>query len=323
MTLLAPLFFVAALVAGAVTVALHFIVTLQPPGRALPTARFVPDGDAAEPTTARRPQDLVLLALRVCLLLLVGAAFARPVLRPDRVPVYRIVAVDSGSMSATLVGALQTAARMRDHADSLELAIVSPFRAGTFDAATDSIRALWPGAIQLVAAAGRTDSGPTPAVVHWPSDGHAPGTVARAMPDTVGAVVAAGIAVVAPFERRWRLDSAQGRVVARWVDGEPAAVQRGCDRDIAIAVPTVGDVTLRPEYARFQAAMRAPCGGAGALAQDASALDAFRGHGRVRVAARAVHSGFTQPVPLVPWLLGAAIVIALAEVLVRRRGPTV
>ncbi|HWZ60708.1 MAG TPA: BatA domain-containing protein [Gemmatimonadaceae bacterium] len=323
MTLLAPLYLAVALAAAVGAVILHFIVTRQPPSQPLPTARFVPEGDAAVPTMARRPDDPLLLLLRVCLLLVIGAAFARPVLRPARVPVYRIVAVDSGSISAALVGALRTAAWMRDHADSLELSIVSPLTTGAFDAATDSIRTLWPGAIQLVrAAAPRTDSAPTPAVVHWPADGHAPGTVARAVPDTVGAVVAAGVAVVAPFERRWRLDRTEGRVIARWVDGEPAAVQQGCERDVAVAVPTAGDVVLRLEYLRFEHAMRAPCGGTGTLAADASAIDALRGHGPVRVAAHAVRSDAVPPVPLLPWLLGVAFLLAVAEIVVRRRGAT-
>jgi Aerotolerance regulator N-terminal len=242
-----------------------------------------------------------------------------------------------GSISAALVTALQTASKVRDRADSLELTIVSPFAKGELDAATDSIRALWPGAVRVVQVGARADSAPARVVVRWPSDGHAPGTIARTTRDTVGAVVAAGIAVVAPFERRWRLttiDSARGQVVARWVDGEPAAVERAsspgdttaaCERDVAVAIPTAGDVVLRPEYQRFVDAMRAPCGGSGgAVAGDSgrsigSDLDALRGQGPTRIAARAVAAASVVRVPLVPWLLGAALVAALGELVVRRR----
>jgi hypothetical protein len=321
MTFVSPLFFVAALVAAGVTVALHFIVVRQLPRQILPTARFAPERDASAPTMARRPADVVLLLLRVCLVLLIGAAFARPVLRPSRVPVYRIVEVDSGSISASLVAGLRAAARMRDRADSFELSIVSPFTRSAFDAATDSIRALWPGAISLVPAPPRGTPTAQPALVHWPSDGRAPGTVMRAAPDTVGALIAGDIVVVAPFERRWRLDSvpATDRVIARWVDGEPAAIAHGCERDVAVAIPTAGDIVLRPEYQRFADAMRAPCDSDGGGPAAASDVDALRGHGPARVPARALLSAVAAPVPLLPWLLGAALAVALAELLVRRR----
>ncbi|HWZ59063.1 MAG TPA: BatA domain-containing protein [Gemmatimonadaceae bacterium] len=388
MTFLAPMFFMAALAVATGAVALHFIVMRQPPSQWLPTVRFVPERDARAPTTSRKPEDLLLLLLRVLLILLVGAAFARPVWVPHRQPVYHIVAVDRsravasvrevadsarsamasgggtlvlfdssahatdvavsdslrvltrstapGSISAALVVALQTASRVRDRADSLELSIVSPFATGELDAATDSIRALWPGAVRLVRVAARVDSAPTRVLVRWPSDGHAPGTIARTVRDTVGAVVAAGIAVVAPFERRWRLtamDSVHGQVVARWVDGEPAAVERdappgdtaGCERDVAVAIPTAGDVVLRPEYQRFVDAMRAPCGrSGGAVAGDggrsaAGDIDALRGQGATRIAARMVVAASVVRLPLVPWLLAAAIGAALGELVVRRR----
>jgi len=386
------MFFMAALAVAAGAVALHFIVMRQPPSQWLPTVRFVPERDARAPTIARRPEDLLLLLLRVLLILLVGAAFARPIWIPHRAPVYRIVAVDrsravsnvreaadsarsamagggtlvlfdssahatdagvvdslrrltrsaaSGSVSAALVVALQTASRVRDCADSLELTIVSPFAIGELDAAADSIRTLWPGAVRVVRVAARADSVPGRAAVRWPADGHAPGTVARPAPDTVGAVVASGIAVVAPFERRWRLaraDSIHGVVVARWVDGEPAAVEHAtapgtdsawCERDVAVAVPTAGDVALRPEYERFVAAMRAPCGRVGALTgnrsdadsgrSNATDVEALRGQGSTRVPARAIRAAATVQVPLLPWLLGAALVAALVELGVRRR----
>jgi hypothetical protein len=389
MTLLAPMLFVAALAAAAGAVALHFIVMRQPPSEWLPTVRFVPVGDARAPTPSRRPEDLLLLVLRVLLILMIGGAFARPVWHARRQRVYRIVAVDRsrsvasageaadsartvmtsdggtadggtlvlfdssaratdggvadslrgltqssapGSISAALVAALQAASRVRDRADSLELAIVSPFAPGELDAATDSIRALWPGAVRLVQVGARADADATSGSVdvRWPSDGRAPGTDARATPDTVGAVVAGDITVVAPFERRQRLalvDSMHTRVVARWVDGEPAAVERettvGCERDIAVAVPTEGDVVLRPEYQRFENAMRAPCARTNkrsdrALAATAD-LDALRGRGSSRIAARVMPAVSVMPVPLVPWLLGAAIIVALVELVVRRR----
>ncbi|HWZ57804.1 MAG TPA: BatA domain-containing protein [Gemmatimonadaceae bacterium] len=395
MTFLAPAFFAAALAVAAGAVAIHFIVMRQPPGQLLPTVRFVPMRDARAPTVARRPEDLLLLLLRVLLVLLVGAAFARPALTPRRVAVYHIVAIDrsravadaheatdsaksvlgrgegslilfdsaarptdvgtmdsaaaagptapSGSISSALLAALQTASRVRDRSDSLDLAIVSPFAATEFDAATDSLRALWPGAVRVIRVAPRSEATPVPARIQWPADGHAPGTIARERRDTVGAVVAGEVAVVAPFERAWRLTPAslaRSRVVARWVDGEPAAIERGlagegCERDVAVAVPTAGDIALRPAYQRFAEAMGAPCGradirmvgGTTGTARSASdgegpvqrELAALHGRGPALVAARALPSLESIPTPLVLWLLGAALVTVLAEAVVRRK----
>src|SRR5690606_32512822 len=177
--LLSPLFFYAALGVAAGVVVLHFIVTRQPTSSALPTVRFVPRS-TVRVVTLSRPRDLLLLLLRVLLVLLIGLAFARPILVPERRPVARIVladlsrhvaeleevrdsarallgpgdvlvpfgaearvirreAVDSlgllersaqeGRLSTALVTALRTAAELRDQADSIEIAIISPLRA--------------------------------------------------------------------------------------------------------------------------------------------------------------------------------------------------
>jgi hypothetical protein len=55
-----------------------------------------------------------------------------------------------GNLSAALIAALRAGSSLRDRADSLELVIVSPFAREEFDAATDSIRKLWPGRARLV-----------------------------------------------------------------------------------------------------------------------------------------------------------------------------
>jgi hypothetical protein len=317
-TLLAPWFAVAALGAAAITAALHFIRMRQPPREAFPTARFVPEGGVVAPRVERRPRDLLLLVLRVGTVLLIGAAFARPVVRPARVPLFRITALDTASISAALVDAMRMAARERDHADSFELTVVSTFASDRFDAATDSIRAMWPGAIALNIKPPPRDSNTL--AVHWPADGHAPGTVARRAVDTVGAVVAGGDVVVAPFERRWQFDSSAlvgARVVARWVDGQPAAIERGCERAIAVVPPS--DIALRPAYRRFSTAMHGPCGSTGPLSPDSSKLSTVRGQGPSRVPARAVAAAIDTPAPLVPWLLAAALVLVIAEMVVRRR----
>lgn len=107
MTFLAPLFLVAAGFASLVVVGLHFLVTRPPPLFAFPTARFIPRSTIIVTSVARRPQDLLLLLLRVAALMLVGAAFARPVLVPRHRDVARIVLADRGQA----VGAI---AELRD-----------------------------------------------------------------------------------------------------------------------------------------------------------------------------------------------------------------
>ncbi len=94
MSFLAPEFFFASLAVAAGVVALHFIVTRQPRAGILPTARFVPDMPASATARAARPYDLLLMLLRVLLVLAVGAGLARPVIRPTRKAVARVILVD-------------------------------------------------------------------------------------------------------------------------------------------------------------------------------------------------------------------------------------
>ena len=368
MTLLAPLFFQLALLAAAITIGLHFIVTRQPPSSELPTARFVPR-DTVQVTTISRPRDWLLLLLRVSLILLVGLAFARPVLVGERSPVARIVLADvshavadmnelrdsvrallreqdvlvtfaadarvtpaamldtmstasaRANLSGALVAARRVAAELRARADSLEIVLVSPLRADAVDAATMAVRELWPGPIRLVDVAARPDSAQAKAVyvradddddgvritlggspneagtrvvrgaitaedsawaaqgntlVHWPADSAAgpAGFTRRATPDTAGAVTVQNTALVYPLVRAWTATDSTARVAARWIDGEPAALEwslgDGCIRTVAVPVPRRGDLVLRPSFARFAHALAAPC-----------AHEADRGGGRV------------------------------------------
>ena len=293
-----------------------------------------------------------------------------------------------GQLSPALIAALRTASDMREMADSFELAIISPLVAEQADLATDSIRALWPGAVRLVpvAASGanaapavvaidaaaddplrlslsglRSNSdtaastvlivrgaldaadsawatGGPRALVHWPAT-HAtaaavPGLstpwAARVDRDTVGAVSAGGAVVVAPFERWAAYGSADAsdtpaRVVARWADGEPAAVETalgaGCVRTVTIGVPSVGDLVLHPRFARLAAALTEPCGGrTNAVVMDSVRLAALSGP---TSGGYAPSSAFAPPEtvrsPLVPWLLAAALLFGIAALLLQRR----
>ncbi|MFN0097575.1 MAG: BatA domain-containing protein [Gemmatimonadaceae bacterium] len=192
MTLLAPSVFALGVALALVVVALHFLVTRRPPARLLPTARFVPVAEARAVSRASRPSDVALLVLRVLAVLLIAAAFARPI--PDapgptvrsvvlvdmsRAVADTVAALDSararsteggallrfgsgdaarGSLSAALVRGQREAARVARGADSVKLVVVAPFTSAQFDAATLALRAAWPGAITLVRVPMRVDT---------------------------------------------------------------------------------------------------------------------------------------------------------------------
>lgn len=174
-------------------------------------------------------------------------------------------------------------------------------------------------------------------LVHWPATpDDAPRTaarslarpwIARATPDSVGAVSAGDVALVAPFERWAAYDAAPERalVVARWVDGEPAAVETphgaGCIRTVTIGVPSRGDLVLQPRFTRLAAALAAPCGGRPMLdALDSARVAALAGPmPRAHAAGSALAAPETIRSPLVPWLLAAALLFAVAALLLQRR----
>ena len=166
----------------------------------------------------------------------------------------------------------------------------------------------------------------TGAIVHWPASARPRGSVARPVRDSIGGVVAGDDLVVGMFERRWSYpeDSIRGAdVVARWIDGEPAAVEwpasAGCARSVAIPVTPVGDLVIRSDFIELTAALTSTCiserpfvpiaaaqraklAGGGGLAS----RDLFRPRGDSRSW-------------LAPWLLGLALVLGVAELFVRRR----
>jgi len=161
-------------------------------------------------------------------------------------------------------------------------------------------------------------------LVRWPANGAPPGWAARARPDTIGAVIAGEAALVFPLERRWQPGPAASasRVTARWVDGAPAAVERsigdGCIRDVAIPVPTRGDLVLRPEFARLVRALGAPCDAAiigFALPPDEVAVLAGTGP---LVSTATILPPDVVATPLVPWLVVAGLLLVLLEIWVRR-----
>ena len=109
MSFLAPLLLGLGIVAGAVVFGLHLITTRRPPPAPLPTARFVPVSEARAVSRASRPTDLMLLALRLLAVVLIGAAFARPVLDAAGPAVRSVVLLDVSAAVADPAAARDTA----------------------------------------------------------------------------------------------------------------------------------------------------------------------------------------------------------------------
>jgi hypothetical protein len=133
--------------------------------------------------------------------------------------------------------------------------------------------------------------------------------------------------VVSTFDRQWSYpaDSLRGaEVIARWVDGEPAAIEKpdgtGCIRSVAVPVSPVGDFVIRRDFVRFVSSLSRPCSRITSLIPaDPAAVAKLEGKGGL--APRAAFQPRTDArSDLAPWLFALAIAAAIAELFVRRRG---
>jgi hypothetical protein len=169
-------------------------------------------------------------------------------------------------------------------------------------------------------------AGDSKALVDWPVSVRPGRAVPSAKVDTIGAVVFGNSVVVSAFPRRWAFtpDSIRdARVIARWTDGEPAAIEwtqnKGCVRSVAVPVNPVGDLPLQSSFTRFAREMAGACAAdkvtlAASPAQVASLTgtgglaprDSFEPRDDVRST-------------LAPWLIGLGLFASLAELFVRRR----
>jgi hypothetical protein len=277
-----------------------------------------------------------------------------------------------GNLSAALITALRAGSSLRDRADSLELVVVSPFAREEFDAATDSIRKLWPGSARLVTVRAPMDTGslagrletnadvndpisitvalaqgsahgrsmiersgaenPQPvtstggALIGWPASTRPRFAIQRVVRDTVGGVMTGDAVVVSAFERQWSYpaDSLQGaEVIARWVDGEPAAIEKpdggGCVRSVAIPVSVAGDLAIRKDFVRFVSSLTGPCARiTSSIPADRDVIAKLEGSGGL--APRAAFQPLSDArSDFAPWLFALAIAAAVTELFVRRR----
>ena len=171
-------------------------------------------------------------------------------------------AIAAGSLTAALVAARRAAPLVAGQADSVELVLVSPLAAHELDAATDSVRARWPGRITLARLPARADTWAEWTLERAPRADdplapallrvrvHASPTSVRAIRSAVDArdsafargggtlvrwdsvdvttvrpaALAVGDDVVVAMLARGALP-AHGRTIARWGDGSPAAIE--------------------------------------------------------------------------------------------------
>jgi hypothetical protein len=265
-----------------------------------------------------------------------------------------------GSVSAALIAARRTGTSMAERADSVQLVLVSPLAASEMDLATRRVRAEWPGAVRIERVAMRADSGerwrleralpaqdplaPSVAsqianatkitrlvrgpfgaadsafasaggtVVHW--DGTA---AAHAVPE--GLAMGDDV-IVGPLGRIPLMP--HGTVRARWADGSAAAVESalgpGCVREVGIALPAAGDLSLHLPFQRIARGLLAPCGLVTAeRAADSASVAHLAGATSIAAPASAMRRDESRPSPLARWLLGLAILLALAELALRAR----
>jgi hypothetical protein len=160
-------------------------------------------------------------------------------------------------------------------------------------------------------------------LLHWPAADSVAFWPRRATIDAIGGVTSSGgfapATLVARFPRLWVLT---GQAVARWSDGEPAAVEHatgmGCVRDVGVLVDQASDLTLRPSFRRFARALLAPCGGP----RDFTPLDVGVRTSLARsgplAASSALRDRAVEASRWSPWLFGLAALLLLAELAMRR-----
>ena len=119
-----------------------------------------------------------------------------------------------GSLSAALAAARRAGADVGSSADSVELVLLSPVTSGELDAATDGIRAMWPGGIRLVRLVAAVDSTAAPALERRVSDDDVLGPALHGR--AVGASPTAVRLVRGPLAEADSAFARRGGVVVRW-----------------------------------------------------------------------------------------------------------
>lgn len=155
---------------------------------------------------------------------------------------------------------------------------------------------------------------PGAVLIHWPRQARD-----RVSADAVTMFDAQGGTLVAPLSRMAR---SEGRVMARWRDGAPAITESqigsSCIRSVGVGLPEAGDLTLRAPFRRFLESLVAACGGRRDVALADSQLVTVADAGPLASAADFIGEANERSI-LTPWLLAAALLLLIAEQILRRR----
>jgi hypothetical protein len=164
-------------------------------------------------------------------------------------------------------------------------------------------------------------------LVLWPAANAERVLERRERADTQSGIATTHDVVIAAFARTTQ--PREGRVLARWLDGEPAATERplgqGCVREVAIAVDPVGDVALRESFRAVIGSLLEPCGGTRDFSSAAVILSTFASlsAGSAKDLPSTRHSEqvlrFAPNDRLQVWLALAALAALIAEQFLRAR----
>lgn len=241
----------------------------------------------------------------------------------------------AGNLSAALAAAIREGELLKNQAETVSLTILSPFPLAGFDAATNRLRTLWPGPLETlrVPAAEAADMtevlGATSLTLHWDGaagpSGESPWQL-RAAPDRAEGMLTPVATLIAPFERKWQLadpDAPGQRVIANWLDGAPAAVERiedGVRRTfLGFAISDEDNVALRPSFEKFQDWLDDPARlHSGVTPVDDMELARLLQSDPESAEEVDPEETGIRITPAAPWVLLLAIVLALAEPALRR-----
>jgi hypothetical protein len=156
-------------------------------------------------------------------------------------------------------------------------------------------------------------------LLHWPGTDSGATWAPRVPIDALGGVTSSSGTVVGRFPRAWQL---AGTPVARWSDGEVAAVEHplgaGCIRDVGILLDPASDLTLRAPFRRFLAGLLAPCGGGRAMGPSGEGDHRVLTRGGSLAPAAAMRDRSSESSRWTPWLLALAAALLLVELAARR-----
>jgi hypothetical protein len=157
-------------------------------------------------------------------------------------------------------------------------------------------------------------------LLHWPASESGADWRARPTIDAIGGVASSSGTLIGRFPRVWTLG---GDAVARWADGEPAAVERavgrGCIRDVGIVFDPASDITLREPFRQFVARLLEPCGGSRRTRPADSTFMASITGGPRLAPSISLRERTSESPSWTPWLLGLGAMLLLVELAARRR----